>query len=207
MMILAARISGCQWSRWVEINGQIYALWFNGNFGEDNLYLIRPFSQATNTSAVTIRYHYDLKSIDSMEDEQVKAPPLNNIDKAQLLKSLEVMQKHLLKDQPPGQVTAPICPIPPGTSPEDAEGYSMGTALHYAYEAVAYIPVWLNGHCYIGTVASHFGYYHNGVDAEISLMAPQKDVEFVAGYAISGLRSITSVTSGVKKRTGDNGAL
>ena len=45
-----------QWSQWIEINGQVYALWFNGNFGEDNLYLIRPFSQATNTPAVTIRY-------------------------------------------------------------------------------------------------------------------------------------------------------
>ena len=117
------------------------------------------------------------------------------------------MQKHLLKDQQPGQVNAAICPVPAGTSAEDTERYSMGTALHYAYEAVAYIPIWLNGHCYIGTVASHFGAYSHGVDAEISLSSPEPDSEFIAGYAISGLRSITSVTRGYKQRTGDNGAL
>lgn len=196
-----------QWSQWVEINGQVYALWFNGNFGEDNLYLIRPFSQAANTPTVTIRYYYDLNTLDSSVDEEVPAPPLSAKDKATLLKSLATMQQHLLKDRPAGQVNTAICPVPAGTSPEDAESYSMGTALHYAYEAVAYIPVWINDHCYIGTVASHFGAYGHGVDAEISLSSPEKDSEFVAGYAISGPRSITSVTSGYKQRVGDNGAL
>lgn len=194
-----------QWSQWIEINGQVYALWFNGNFGEDNLYLIRPFSQAANTPAVTIRYYYDLDTLDPSVDDQVPAPPLSDKDKATLLKSLASMQKHLLKDRPAEQVNAAICPVPPGTSPEDAERYSMGTALHYAFEPVAYIPVWLEGRCYIGTVASHFGAYSHGVDAEISLSSTEQDSEFVAGYAISGPRSITSVSSGYKQRTGDNG--
>ncbi|MCS5932139.1 hypothetical protein LNQ03_14905 [Klebsiella pneumoniae subsp. pneumoniae] len=43
-----------QWNHWVKINGQVYALWYNGQFGEDNLYLLRPFSTTSQTPAVTV---------------------------------------------------------------------------------------------------------------------------------------------------------
>ncbi|MFC0227256.1 DUF1176 domain-containing protein [Serratia aquatilis] len=194
-----------QWSKWVEINGQVYALWFNGVFGEDNLYLVRPFNKADKTATVTIRYHYQLDSIGTQEDGPTLTPALSDNDRKGLLKSLEEMQKNLLKDQKIGQTNPPICPVPPGTSPEDAERYSMSIPLHYAYESVAKIPVWLDGKCYIGTVASHFGHYNHGVDAEITLLSPEKDEDIVGGYAITGLRSVTSVSSGYKKREGDNG--
>ena len=56
-----------QWSHWVRINGQVYALWYNGQFGEDNLYLLRPFGPSGSTPAVTIRYRYTLNDIRSPE--------------------------------------------------------------------------------------------------------------------------------------------
>ncbi|MCS6036493.1 hypothetical protein LNQ52_06750 [Klebsiella pneumoniae subsp. pneumoniae] len=40
---------------------------------------------------------------------------------------------------------------------------------------MAYIPVWLNGKCYIGTIFSHHGAYRHGVDAEITLSSPRED--------------------------------
>ncbi|EFF0768659.1 hypothetical protein CCF10_004571 [Escherichia fergusonii] len=37
------------------------------------------------------------------------------------------------------------------------DNYRFGKPLHYAFERVAVIPVWLNNKYYIGTVASHHG--------------------------------------------------
>lgn len=75
------------------------------------------------------------------------------------------MQGSLLKDRPASDNDAPICPIPPGTSADEADNYYSGVAVNYIYETVAYIPVWLNGKCYIGTIFSHHGAYRHGVDA------------------------------------------
>ncbi|WP_213134685.1 DUF1176 domain-containing protein [Citrobacter sp. FP75] len=194
-----------QWSQWVRISGQVYALWFNGQFGEDNLYLLRPFSTDDRVPAVTVRYRYTLDVIDSAEEGQPLTPPLNDKDRTGLLKALDVMQDHLFKDQSSDQQTGPVCPIPPGTSAENAANYSTGIALHYVYESVAWIPVWLNDKCYIGTVASHHGYYRNGVDAEITLSSPDEENDVIGGYAISGLRHVTSVKSSWKQRESDNG--
>lgn len=196
-----------QWSQWVRINGQVYALWFNGVFGEDNIYLLRPFSTGDKVPVVTLRYRYTLDAIDVEREEHPSTPMLNSKDKARLQKSLETMQNHLLKDLPPDQPAGAICPVPEGISAEDAEWYSSGVAGHYTIETVALIPVWLNEKCYIGTVFSHHGYYHHGVDAEIVLSSPAEEGEIVGGYAISGLRQVTSVTSAWRSREGDNGIL
>ncbi|EOG1019696.1 DUF1176 domain-containing protein [Klebsiella variicola] len=194
-----------QWNHWVKINGQVYALWYNGQFGEDNLYLLRPFSTASQTPAVTVRYRYTLNSIRSPEKDQPLTPPLSDSDKADLLRSLEVMQGSLLKDKPVSDNDAPICPIPPGTSADEADNYYSGVAINYIYETVAYIPVWLNGKCYIGTIFSHHGAYRHGVDAEITLSSPREDEEVIGDYIISGLRHVIAITSGWKTREGDNG--
>jgi hypothetical protein len=45
----------------------VYALWYNGQFGEDNLYLLRPFSPTDRSPAVTIRYRYTLETLSSPE--------------------------------------------------------------------------------------------------------------------------------------------
>lgn len=52
----------------------VYALWYNGQFGEDNLYLLRPFSTTSQTPAVTVRYRYTLNSIRSPEKDQPLTP-------------------------------------------------------------------------------------------------------------------------------------
>ena len=156
-------------------------------------------------TGVTVRYRYTLNSIRSPEKDQPLTPSLSDGDKADLLRSLEVMQGNLLKDKPASDNDAPICPIPPGTSADEADNYYSGVAVNYIYETVAYIPVWLNGKCYIGTIFSHHGAYRHGVDAEITLSSPREDEEVIGDYLISGLRHVISVTSGWKSRQGDNG--
>ncbi len=161
-------------------------------------------STASQTPAVTVRYRYTLNSIRSPEKDQ-PLTPLSDSDKVDLLRSLEVMQGSLLKDKPVSDNDAPICPIPPGTSADEADNYYSGVAINYIYETVAYIPVWLNGKCYIGTIFSHHGAYRHGVDAEITLSSPREDEEVIGDYIISGLRHVIAITSGWKTREGDNG--
>ncbi len=193
-----------QWNHWVKINGQVYALWYNGQFGEDNLYLLRPFqhrepdARGDGSLSLYAEQH-------PLPGERPAVNPLSDSDKADLLRSLEVMQGSLLKDKPVSDNDAPICPIPPGTSADEADNYYSGVAINYIYETVAYIPVWLNGKCYIGTIFSHHGAYRHGVDAEITLSSPREDEEVIGDYIISGLRHVIAITSGWKTREGDNG--
>lgn len=156
---------------------------------------------------MTIRYRYTLNTISSPEKDQPLTPALNDKDKADLLKSLEVMQGTLLKDKPQTDSDAPICPIPPGTSTDDADNYYSGIASNYIYETVAYIPVWLNDKCFIGTIFSHHGTYRHGVDAELTISSPREDEEVIGDYTLSGLRHVISAVSGWKIRQGDNGMM
>ncbi|WEF27828.1 DUF1176 domain-containing protein [Klebsiella aerogenes] len=196
-----------QWDHWVRINGQVYALWFNGVFGEDNLYLLRPFSQSALTPAIAIRYRYNLNIIRAAENGQSSMPALNDKDKAGLLTSLDVMQASLLKDKPAGDNDEPICPIPPGTTKDDADSYYGGVAGHYTVETVAWIPVWLNDKCFIGTIFSHHGAYRHGVDAILTISSPRDEEDIIGDYDISGVRHAISIISGWKVREGDNGVM
>ena len=176
-------------------------------FGEDNLYLLRPFNQSDLTLAITIRYRYNLNIISAAENEQAPTPALNDKDRAGLLKSLDVMQGSLLKDKSADDNDEPICPIPPGTAKDDADSYYGGAAGHYTVETVAWIPVWLNDKCFIGTIFSHHGAYRHGVDAILTISSPRDDEELVGDYDISGKRHAIAITSGWKVREGDNGVM
>ncbi len=75
------------------------------------------------------------------------------------------MQGSLLKDRPASDNDAPICPS--RRAPPLTRRITTAASPLTISETVAYIPVWLNGKCYIGTIFSHHGAYRHGVDAEI----------------------------------------
>lgn len=190
-----------QWGQWVRINGQIYALWLNGIYGEDNLYLLRPFSADDKIPFVTVRYRYEYNtdSIEPREEGQPLTPKLDTKDKTKLINALNKMQSMYSKNQPASYSVSPICPIPDGTPPEKAENYSTGIAGNYTSEPVAVIPVWVNGECLIGSVESYFGR-----EEFITLLSP-KDQDIVGEFSVAGRRHVASIKSGRAPREGDNG--
>lgn len=196
-----------QWSRWIEINGQVYALWINGTFGEDNLYLLRPFSESGKKPVVTVHYTYQFSDIDSEDDGQSPQSPIQDRDKIRLLEQVNAAQKRQQTPPDTAATSTSLCPVPPATAPEDTKRYSTGISLNSDYEHVADIPVWLNSTCYIGTLTSHFGAYEHGsgVDAEITLVSPEKDDDPISSYTLLGLRRVTSITKSYKNREGDEG--
>lgn len=114
------------------------------------------------------------------------------------------MQGSLLKDRPASDNDAPICPIPPGTS-DEADNYYSGVAVNYIYETVAYIPVWLNGKCYISAPFQPSWRLSPRRGCGNTLSSPREDEEVIGDYLISGLRHVIAITSGWKTREGDNG--
>lgn len=192
-----------QWSQWVRINGKVYALWYNGLYNEEKLYLLRPFSPDEKAPVVTVhyRYEYDMNSIEPREEGQPLLPKLNTKEKTKLITELNKMQSMLLQNQQASDGVSPICPIPAGTLQEDADNYSSGIAGNYTSEPVAAIPVWVNGECLIGSVESYFG------RGEFITLVSPKDQDIVGEYSVTGTRHVASIKSEWILREGDNGAL
>ncbi|GIZ18463.1 DUF1176 domain-containing protein [Citrobacter europaeus] len=192
-----------QWSQWVRINGKVYALWYNGLYNEEKLYLLRPFSPDEKAPVVTVhyRYEYDMNSIEPREEGQPLLPKLNTKDKTKLITELNKMQSMLVHNQQASDGVSPICPIPAGTLREDADNYSSGIAGHYTSESVAAIPVWVNGECLIGSVESYFG------RGEFITLVSPKDQDIVGEYSVTGTRHVASIKSEWNLREGDNGGL
>jgi len=192
-----------QWSQWVRINGKVYALWYNGLYNEEKLYLLRPFSPDEKAPVVTVhyRYEYDMNSIEPREEGQPLLPKLNTKDKTKLITELNKMQSMLLQNQQASDGVSPICPIPAGTLQEDADNYSSGIAGNYTSEPVAAIPVWVNGECLIGSVESYFG------RGEFITLVSPKDQDIVGEYSVTGTRHVASIKSEWILREGDNGGL
>ncbi|WP_336284407.1 DUF1176 domain-containing protein [Citrobacter arsenatis] len=192
-----------QWSQWVRINGKVYALWYNGLYNEEKLYLLRPFNPDEKVPVVAVyyRYEYDMNSIEPREEGQPLLPKLNTKDKTKLITELNKMQSMLLQNQQASDGVSPICPIPAGTLPEEADNYSSGIAGNYTSEPVATIPVWVNGKCLIGSVESYFG------RGEFITLVSPKDQDIVGEYSVTGTRHVTSIKSDWIPREGDNGGL
>lgn len=192
-----------QWSQWVRINGKVYALWYNGLYNEEKLYLLRPFNPDEKAPVVTVhyRYEYDMNSIEPREEGQPLLPKLNTKDKTKLITELNKMQSMLVHNQQASDGVSPICPIPAGTLQEDADNYSSGIAGNYTSEPVAAIPVWVNGECLIGSVESYFG------RGEFITLVSPKDQDIVGEYSVTGTRHVASIKSEWILREGDNGAL
>lgn len=204
-----------QWDKWIEINGQVYAVWFNGRFGEDKLYLLPPFSPLTKFPTLAIQYHYDLALEAPPKDEPLTSTNrklYSDIkDRSDLSTQIHRLQSHWLKQRNTTSASEnePVCPIPPGTPKEETGNYFSGPPLHYTVETIADFPVWLNNICFIGRLSSHFGYYdqNKGVSGSVVIISPRKgEEELEAWFDFSGKRKVISITPSWSEREGDHGA-
>ncbi|CAK9885014.1 MAG: hypothetical protein XXXJIFNMEKO3_01406 [Candidatus Erwinia impunctatus] len=184
--------------QWIRIKDQVYALWFSGMYGEDNFYLLRPFNTENKIPNITVnyKYQYDDLSIQPESEEGELKPALNTDDKKRLIEVLNTESFYYHK-QSQQQENMTICPVPVGTSSEDAENYSAHIAGNYITQPVATLPVWINGACFVGSLESLFG------RGEFLLISSPKEMEILGAYSISGVRHIESITKGWKFREGN----
>lgn len=187
-----------QWSTWLDIDGQIYALFFNGTFGQEKFYLLRPFHHETEVPVITVTYKTEFTGL-TPPDKSARNNLANYVDQKKLFHDLANMQNtQTVADKEP---TA-LCPIPANTLPEDIESYSIGSALHYSVDSIGNIPVWADTSCYVGSVYSYFGLAPGArrAEAQILLRDPYTpDSEDLSEITVWGARKLHTIAVGWEK--------
>ncbi|WP_240221042.1 DUF1176 domain-containing protein [Rheinheimera hassiensis] len=194
-----------QHSWWITLLGQVYAVWLDGHFSMERLYLLRPFLHQQELPVITVRYQYNMQLQQQWHEN---SPTQHPQEQQQLLQAIAGLPGKFAIDTDSRNVTGQaICPVPEGTNANLQQAYYAGRPMHYSMEQVGLIPVWIANQCYIGTVASFFGSYtpKAGTSLEIAIDSPRAGEQTAIGYTFSGLRQVVSVTSGIAVRTGDNG--
>lgn len=187
-----------QWSTWLDIDGQIYALFFDGTFSQEKFYLLRPFHHTAEVPVITVSYKTEFTGV-TPPDKRARTNPAAYVDQAKLFSELGNMQntKTVATDVP-----TPLCPVPADTAPEDLGSYSIGSALHYSVDGIGTIPVWAESSCYVGSVYSYFGLAPGArrAEAQILLRDPYTpDSEELSEFTVWGVRKLHTMAVGWEK--------
>lgn len=187
-----------QWSTWVDINGQIYAVFFNGTFGQEKFYLLRPFHHEAEVPVITVTYKTEFTGL-TPPDKSARNNLATYIDQKKLFHDLNTMQDtQVVNNDGP---TA-VCPVPADTPPEEIDAYSMGSALHYSVDGIGNVPVWADTSCYVGSVYSYFGLAPGArrAEAQILLRDPYTpDSEELSEITVWGARKLHTISVGWEK--------
>ena len=175
-----------QGSAWVEIAGQVYALWFEGAYGKDTFWLLRPFITPTYLPTLAVRYSYSMTLVEN-------APELSESEKKALITSASALWQFNEEYAPPETV----CPVPPGTPADQVANFSTGMVGHYTVEKVAVFPVWIKGECRIVTAFGQFGYHSkaDGVTLTLGITSVNPEQQDIANYTLRGKRKVEAISS------------
>ncbi len=187
-----------QAAKWIRLRGRVLVIYRDSQYGEDNLYLLRPWHGKGQVPHLRIRYRYRL-SVSAVQQEEGRAatrlpPALHGaLNKA-------VASAAALGNEQPVARTTPICPLPAGASEDMREAnFSYGTG-HYTIEEIADVPVQVGTQCYIGRLRDWFGGYtpKSGLDAQICIRKPEDlSPPEETCYTVEGPRTVAGITAGV----------
>lgn len=187
-----------QWSTWLDIDGQIYALFFNGTFGQEKFYLLRPFHHDAEVPVITVTYKTEFTGL-TPPDKSARNNLAAYVDQKKLFHDLGNMQN--TQTTADAEIT-PLCPIPANTPPDEIESYSIGSALHYSVDGIGNVPVWADTSCYVGSVYSYFGLAPGArrAEAQILLRDPYTpDSEELSDITVWGARKLHTIAVGWEK--------
>lgn len=187
-----------QAAEWIRLRGRVYAMYRDSRYGEDNLYLLRPWHGSGQVPRLRIRYRYRL-SVPALQQEEGRAatrlpPALHGALNQAVASAATLGNKEAVAR------TTPICPLPAG-APDDMReaNLSYGTG-HYTIEDIADVPVMVGTQCHIGRLRDWFGGYtpKSGLDAQICIRKPEDlSPSEEACYTVEGPRTVVGITAGV----------
>lgn len=136
---------------WIRINGRVYLAYRNGEYGKDELILLRAFSvpvKKVRGLVVEYRYRHTLLSHRQNIEQDINKP-VRMLD----AKLYAAIQKGLSKIQTQAaqeQIPIAQCAVPINLPPEKQEQYATTWfgAGHYTFDIVADFPVYEGNHCY-----------------------------------------------------------
>lgn len=188
---------GNQDAVWIWLRGRAYAAYIDSHYGEDHVYLLRPFAKQRAAMRFTVRYRYRLHlamphQAEKQPSSERLAPLLSPAQQAAVQRSLNGLARHTGAVGP--TVDGPICPPTPGAADEADTTQVFGPG-HYSFEIVADVPVHMPGGCRPARLIDWFGRYQadQGLAAQLWLMASAQEQSYDS-YEVSGRRTFVSVS-------------
>lgn len=172
-----------QTARWVRLRNRVYVAYIDGEFGADNVYLVRPLTIVDKAPKLIVRYRYSLSVPRTQKRED---PPKTVVLDSQLHLALSaavkpfsvpVWSNGLTTAEASGEARKPLCPIPAGVRGDERDEFYSWGAGGYTEEVVGDTSVWIRGKCYLARIVDWFGHYSpgTGLNARISIRQPIGD--------------------------------
>ena len=192
-----------QAATWIRLEGRVYAAYRNSYFGEDNLFLLRPFVPAGKVPILRIRYRYTWSVPRLQKSEGGESTQLDARTHAALSKALRAVDGVATGADRPENAT--LCPVPKNVDEALRSDYASFGPGHYTIEIVRDLPVWLGKECHLGQVIDWFGAYSpkEGLFAILQIRKPGESEG--RSFNLQARRRVTHVESDVGLRTGDAG--
>lgn len=190
-----------QSATWIRLNGRVYAAYRNSYYGEDNVFLLRPFYINENMPKLTLHYQYtfSIPTKQSNFNESTGKSTDYSLDKnthTALVKAIKFINN--TKANSSGISDKPICPPPKNATEDERYGYSSYGPGHYSYEIIGDMPIWLNNTCYMGRLADWFGGYDKkgGLHTQLWMALPNAEKE-EASFDVDARRKAVKIESGI----------
>lgn len=186
-----------QGGNWVKLQGRIYLAYFEGQYGQDRVSLLRPLRLNASSPTLIVRYAYTLSiSRRQKSEDRSTSTLLSDSQHAALTKGLATLTSSTsLIWADPSLSGKPLCPVPANTSEDEQASYSSFGPGHYTYEIVGDFPVWYGKSCHIGRLVNWFGSYSKqGLAAMLSVRkADGSGAE--ESFGVTGRRRVSGVES------------
>lgn len=194
-----------QSAEWIRLHGRIYAAYTNSRYGEDDVYLLRPFTVVGDVPMLKIRYRYRLSvPVVQPGSDGRSATTLDAGLHMALVRSLHAVSGETARDA--GSAT-PLCPVPASVKGDERDEYYNYGPGHYSFEVVADMPIHVGRRCYIGRMIDWFGSYgKDGLQAQIQMRKPGDDGDGrEQTFEVNGVRAAVATEMATGRLEGDSG--
>ncbi len=187
---------------WIYLNNRVYIAYVNSHYGEDTVYLLRPFAKTVQVPILRVSYHYSFRvpqkqviRIHDNNGRDINQTTTISLDFQRTLE--EAIRKSISPyvSQDSGVVDLP-CPAPAGTAEDDRSLYSYFGPGHYTIEIVGSFSFWWEKQCHLAQIINWFGRYldKEGLIATLTVRKPPHTGD--AEYQVDVKRKLIGLKNG-----------
>jgi hypothetical protein len=186
-------------AEWLRINGRVYLAYRNGEYGKDELLLLRAFPAAPKKNkglVVEYGYRHLLPPLQKL-NQQINARNGKELEAGLYVALQKGLERISSQSGQKAEINYGECPVPENLSAEEKELYewSWFRVWHYTFETVADFPIFVGNQCYAARLVSLKSSYLEGgvyVSAALWLLrqpnAEQEEFDINSTRSVKGVR-------------------